>query len=201
MNTDTEQGAPQLRDYEQAKVDCLAYIASLGITAEIKANGVAETPAEGKDGKPWLHFRWNCSVRREHVSRPASFASFDDYKTGIGNATFKKLVWAKSYDLEKRAKEGTIHRLLHQKDRLEACKSLKPKAPDIADILGSYARDYIDASRAGSFEDWAADYGIDTDSRRGEEIYRASLAQRKPLMQLGLSMAEIEKIADYASQF
>ena len=75
------------------------------------------------------------------------------------------------------------------------------EAPDVADILGSYARDYVSANNAGSFEDWASDLGYDTDSRKAEESYRACLAQRKPLMQLGLSMDEIEKIAEYASQF
>jgi hypothetical protein len=102
---------------------------------------------------------------------------------------------------EKLAKEGGIHKLKSDIDRKVACKHLVPKAPDIADILGNYAQDYVSANRAGSFEDFASEMGYDEDSRKAEEIYRACLAQRKPLMQLGLSMAEIEKIADYASQF
>ncbi len=205
MNTETENDAPQLRDYEQAKADCLAYIAELGITAEIKANGVHETQGKGKDDKPWLHFRWNCAVTRSGKAIGGNHwtANFDDYKTGIGNATCmeKRSPSSESFQIYELAKKGQIHRFTDPQTRLDACRYLKPKAPDLADILGSYARDYVDANRAGSFEDFAAEMGYDEDSRKAEDIYRACLAQRKPFMQLGLSMAEIEKIADYAYQF
>lgn len=199
---------PEIADYEQAKIDALAYIASLGITAEIKCRGVDETQPEGKDETPWLHFKWDCvAINRKAIHQPS--ANLDDYKTGIGNSTFKEHNWrhgpapcSGNVQVEQFARTGQLHRFKERETRIDGARHyLKPKSPDIADILGSYAMDYVDANNAGSFEDWALEFGYDTDSRKAEDIYRACLAQRKPLLALGLSMAEIEKIAEYASQF
>lgn len=49
------------------------------------------------------------------------------------------------------------------------------QAPDLVDVLGCLVRD-ADALDAARFEDWASDYGYDTDSREAESTYRACLA-------------------------
>lgn len=54
----------------------------------------------------------------------------------------------------------------------------KPKAPaimpDPVDILYSLAMD-SDVLNYGTFEDWASEFGYDTDSRSAESVYRACL--------------------------
>jgi hypothetical protein len=45
--------------------------------------------------------------------------------------------------------------------------------PDAADILGSLVSDSSGYDSAGSFEDWANEYGYDTDSRKAERLYNA----------------------------
>lgn len=53
-------------------------------------------------------------------------------------------------------------------------KAGKPIMPNLADVLYSLASDY-DVLDAGSYEEWASNYGYDPDSRKGEATYRACL--------------------------
>lgn len=51
--------------------------------------------------------------------------------------------------------------------------------PTAADVLGCLASDY--SGGEGSFEEFCADFGYDTDSRRAETIYRAVVEQNRKL--------------------
>jgi hypothetical protein len=53
--------------------------------------------------------------------------------------------------------------------------------PTAADILDCLASDAASVDNARSFEEWAADYGYDTDSRKAEKIFRACEAQAAKL--------------------
>lgn len=50
----------------------------------------------------------------------------------------------------------------------------KLDAPGVADVLHCLLMD-AEVIDAGSFEEWASNYGYDTDSRKAESIYRACL--------------------------
>jgi hypothetical protein len=50
----------------------------------------------------------------------------------------------------------------------------KIPAPDVCDVLYSLCLD-SDVLDSSGFEDWAANFGYDTDSRKSEAIYRACL--------------------------
>jgi hypothetical protein len=58
----------------------------------------------------------------------------------------------------------------------EQCASIvwKPKAPTLADVMHSLTMD-ASVLDCRSFEDWAAEYGYDTDSRKAEQVYDACL--------------------------
>lgn len=56
-----------------------------------------------------------------------------------------------------------------------------PKAPEILDNLASDASSF---ENARNFEDWAGEYGYDTDSRKAEKIYRTVGEQAKKLKEL-----------------
>lgn len=47
------------------------------------------------------------------------------------------------------------------------------KAPKAADILDCLASDAASYENAQDFEDWAPDFGYDTDSRKAEGVYKA----------------------------
>jgi hypothetical protein len=55
------------------------------------------------------------------------------------------------------------------------------KHPSTDDVLDSIASDAAGFENAQSFEDWAADYGFDTDSRKAERIFRAVEREAKRL--------------------
>lgn len=57
----------------------------------------------------------------------------------------------------------------------------KPKIDDVLDCL---ANDAAGVENARNFEDWAADYGYDTDSRKAETIYTEIKKQAQELRDL-----------------
>lgn len=59
--------------------------------------------------------------------------------------------------------------------------SREPSAADVLDCLASDASGY---EQARSFEEWAADYGYDPDSRTAERTYRAIEKQTAALRRL-----------------
>lgn len=56
--------------------------------------------------------------------------------------------------------------------------------PTIGAVLSSLASDASSAINATSFEDWAGDYGYDTDSRKAERTYKAVCDQVEKLREL-----------------
>lgn len=53
--------------------------------------------------------------------------------------------------------------------------------PKTADVLNCIASDAAGYENAQSFEDWASEYGYDTDSRKAEKIYRAVKRQAEQI--------------------
>lgn len=53
------------------------------------------------------------------------------------------------------------------------------KPPKVEDVLDCLASDYT--TEATSFEDWASEYGYDTDSRKAERTFKACLRQSDDL--------------------
>ncbi len=67
----------------------------------------------------------------------------------------------------------------------------RPTAPQFKDVLWSL---YMDSTSADQpFDDWCADYGMDTDSRKAEASYNACRDEMFALRKLGLDM---EKLAE-----
>ena len=56
--------------------------------------------------------------------------------------------------------------------------------PDVLDVLDALASDASAFENAQDFEDWASEFGYDTDSRRAERIYRAVESQTAKLRRL-----------------
>jgi hypothetical protein len=73
----------------------------------------------------------------------------------------------------------------------------KPKPPAPAEVLASYCRDWTDSDCA--FDEWAANYGYDTDSRKALATYEQCREAGFKLRALGLSRAQIERFAGLSS--
>jgi hypothetical protein len=53
--------------------------------------------------------------------------------------------------------------------------------PTASDVLSCLADDAASYENAGSFEEWASEFGLDTDSRKAEKMYRAVKRQAEQL--------------------
>lgn len=56
--------------------------------------------------------------------------------------------------------------------------------PDLASVLDCLASDASGIENARDFEDWASDYGYDTDSRSAEQTYNTCRGQARALLKL-----------------
>jgi hypothetical protein len=55
------------------------------------------------------------------------------------------------------------------------------KVPELADVLDCLASDAAGYENAKNFDDWAGEYGYDTDSRKAEKIFKATEKQSAEL--------------------
>ena len=62
--------------------------------------------------------------------------------------------------------------------------SAHTKPPTLVNVLDCLASDASGIDNARTFEDWANDYGYDTDSRKAEATYRTICAQAQELKRL-----------------
>jgi hypothetical protein len=62
--------------------------------------------------------------------------------------------------------------------------SAHTKAPKLAEVLNCLASDASGVENARNFEEWAAEYGYDTDSRKAEKTYLICCEQRDQLREL-----------------
>lgn len=74
-------------------------------------------------------------------------------------------------DWENTPRPGTRGLTLHQAEYQSYV--WRPATPKLADVLDCVASDCAGFDNARSFEDWASEYGYDTDSRKAERTYSA----------------------------
>ena len=72
------------------------------------------------------------------------------------------------------------------------------ETPEACEVLASAARDGW-SIKSTNFEDWASEFGYETDSRKAEAIYTECEALLEKLESL-LTEAQIEKLADLSSR-
>jgi hypothetical protein len=77
-----------------------------------------------------------------------------------------------------------LHRNRHQMTVPFYTGSAITEEPDAATVLDCLASDASGFENARSFEDWAEEYGYDTDSRKAERIYKQVERQTKKLQHL-----------------
>lgn len=179
MNTqNTETTLP---DYKIAANELAAYFATLGLTAEI-TGAHAAIDEGGHDDKGWAHVAVTVTFTRALVCdgpnryKATSFAT--PYKMGVGLVDWKAIAKADrrgatyQRDAERMSAYGS--RLTVDAQRRIAGNHLSAFVAKVnaAEVLASCCRDGLDAS-GQSFEEWAGNYGYDTDSRKAEDIYRA----------------------------
>ena len=141
-------------------------IKDLGI--EIKSAFVPFSQSRNK-GEKLKSLNWVVTV--EHNGRPVLIT---DYMAGQGHCPSYKQ-GARTIDqtaaIDHECETGTKARQYHGMSHIAKGAVINP---DPCDVLYSLIMD-SSVLDAGGFEDWAADFGYDTDSRAAKSTYRACL--------------------------
>ena len=196
MKTDTQKTLPEILE-------------TLGVTVESRYLGVQREPADKKTGEPgWLHFAFAVTVER------AGRADIETpYKLGVGHV---KLPAAPSSEMVHAV--GDRFKAENILDALRRGKRIKPEydkyeravydaaarkqglAPKPADVLHSLLLDGEAFFDGLTFEDWADNFGYDTDSRKAEAMYRACDEIGRKLARM-FSADELAQLREAASEY
>lgn len=199
--TTTQNESQAIPEYQQANLDAEALFKSLSIVCKI-----SEPAGIVKDGN------WPC------IKYGMAFSSSDnlfffhtDYHLGIGHVNWKK------YDLNKRfpfpPRAPVVHMIGAMQKRPRANyidKALQAEAasylakiqkvePKPYEVFAYICRDGLEASQ-NSFQDWAENFGYDSDSIKAKSIYDACLNQWFNARKL-VNLADAERLAELASKF
>lgn len=153
------------------------YVDSLGLT--YTATFLPMTQPVEMVKNPQLH--WHITLANGPVN-----ATFP-YSQGCGHVKgYEKVPVKTPYD--RRMKEEAIRRTC-ETGRITyhaTYGTVKPgiqPAPDVLDVLYCLVMD-AGVRHSASYEEWAAEYGYDIDSRKGEEVYRACQKQTTGLLRV-----------------
>lgn len=156
----------------------LAAIAErIGLVAVFEFVPFSESRNAPGTGSLWESLNW-----RVRLSRGAAQME-TDYAQGVGHAPANKLPSATVWD-RNRKRAALAHEIetgrqakFMWSESLAVADGGKPIAPPpVGDVLHSLARE-AEVLDAGGFENWASEYGLDTDSRKAEAVYRTCLEQ------------------------
>jgi hypothetical protein len=157
------------------KTEITATLATLGLTVAAKFVPFSQSRNKGEDRKT---LNWTVTVQRNGRDVLTT-----DYSAGVAHCpSYAKPV---PRDWEKNPKswqkdatdfecESGLPARFHHWARGFRGDTAKPILPDPVDVLYSLAMDSF-VLDAGGFEDWASEFGYDTDSRQAESLYRACL--------------------------
>lgn len=171
----------------------------------IKENGLEMTAVQvesrpDKTDDEWQGFHWKVEIKNGdrkmsiHYTMGLAHCKYQpmnrvELNKHIGHYVNRELQVRAIEDLEKnlwRMKEYQIQELM-QKYGIKRV----PNAPELSDVLDCLASDSSGVENARDFNDWAADYGYDEDSRKAEKIYNQCVEQRRELRDLlGLKLYE-----------
>lgn len=119
---------------------------------------------------------WLCILTSEHGSKlPVPFSQGSAHRRwkakplyGFSRVTPKD--WQR-FGYKKGGPANFTPKTVFDKEVYDALT--EPTAPDLANVLDCLRSDASSIDDARSFEDWASNFGYDTDSRKAEKTYRA----------------------------
>jgi len=174
----------------------LAESLGLAITCSAPSGGVDKS--QGKDGKPWPHIAYTVTLTRN--DKPVWSGPF---KLGIGHVKMPAKMKGGGYNYAE-AKDlcgGECPKDFQEMEaKMAGVLAIRQKvSPDLPTVLSSLISDGQPDFDSQSFEDWAGDYGYDTDSRSAEAAYNACVAIGRQLRR-AFTTPELEQLREAASE-
>lgn len=129
------------------------------------------------------------------------------YKMGVGHVK-----WPKTFEQIPRGGDVPVFNTLRHnpgaqlKNKLEHATAaallarLQKVTPSLCDVMHSLITDGEAFFNAQSFEDWASDFGYDSDSRSAEAIYRACDSIGRKLAQ-GIPKGTLDKVREILADY
>ncbi len=159
----------------------------------------------GADGKTWRSLNWKVTIARNRQSLATDYAQGEAHapaykrKSNLRPATYANRL--RSAAIAQEIETGRTHEfgegmMFGREGTRDTHKPIP--APRLGDVMQSLVRD-SDVLDAAGFEDWAANYGYETDSRSAEATYRACMGIALQLRaMLGDSLlTELRTVAAY----
>lgn len=192
-----------MQDYEQAAINLTGTCDAIGLTVDwefvpFSKSRNAQPDSTFGNGKPWESINWKATLK--HNGREILRT---DYSQGLGHAPAMKA--------KVKANVNQIMRENAAREEIESgmvCKwdfgdrpfsTRKPlPRPSVADLVSSLAMD-SDVLDHACFDDWAESLGYDTDSRKAESIYRATLEHALALRN-SIGNANLVQLQEYARE-
>ncbi len=162
---------------------------------------------DDKGDKAWPHIAYTVTILRNGRE-----VWFGPYKLGVGHVDPRKARVSLYTGVRFTADEESLLATWQHKPHAQfinkalwanvaAKVALQQKiAPKLADVVCSLLSDGAAYFDGQSFEDWAGDFGYDTDSRKAEETYRTCDAIGRQLIR-GLGRETVEKLREAAQDY
>lgn len=204
-------------DYKQARIELEKLVTESGLAVTWVFVPLSTSRNASKDstrgGKPCLNWRYTLTRRDRELLKgdyTSGIAHIPDYQ---GLSRIFAGTNAVALYVGRVCESGEYMPALFaeaQKDRQRAMgaaygeseafyiKKAKLEPPALVDLICSLAMDSSVLESSG-FEDWASNYGLDTDSRKAESMYRECLDSALKL-QAALGVETLQKMRDLANQ-
>ncbi len=174
------------------RIDAAA--AELGLT--MSAEFVPFSQSRNKD-EPHKSLNWRVTLQRDGREVLTT-----DYSQGTGFTPASRRNWDGNKFVKERAKSlecetGRIAGLQFSREPYATSRKVPP--PELRDVLHSLSLDASVLDSSG-FEDWASEFGYDTDSRTAERIYRACVELALKLRS-AIGEAGLEKLREAGQDY
>lgn len=127
-----------------------------------------------------LNWRIALTPGKEGASVHGKTPLLCDYSQGIGHIP-RGRIKPNTIDSRNNEYEASERGRYYTEHNSYMARKLPP--PNVRDVFYSLVRE-ADVLSAGTFEDWAADFDMDTDSRKAEDLYKVCVAQSRAFVAL-----------------
>lgn len=211
MNDTNDTATDNRPDYEVARDELRALVASLNLGAVVSPASGAVDNEKDHEGKPraWVHLLYTITVRGQVF----------EYRMGEGHVPWDRVkeppygpvkvdgkpvrnLPESSLSLIRTRLRNAAARFSpsYLKEWADVCAIIANAAkvaPDVGEVLGCVARDA--EAMHQTFPDWCAEYGYDDDSRKAEAVYNACLEGGRKLRAF-LTPDTIAKLAELSAR-
>lgn len=183
--------APNQEDPEMStETEAETGTTQMNIETFIKRHGITFSCVEAPDNPHWTGAKQDGTAHWYYTLKVGGREMSGHYSKSSGLRRWRQSSW-NGYKRPAGWKKGERASMPWNPSRCDREAFMawtEPEPPTASEVLDCLAMDASGVESTGSFESWAEDLGMDTDSRSAEASYRATVAQTDKLRKLLGSM-------------